>query len=113
MLSIYDPYEEVFEYIPFYQAPLRHLASELLPEFGIRSEEELEQNLEKAFEVCLAMHIPIKEHFKKVFLYTDGQLYTDWLLSDMGSYLLLINGNTRNYYVARAQMYIINREKSA
>jgi len=110
MLSIYNSYDDIFEYIPFFQVPLRHLASELFDEFGIRDEEELDNNLKKAFEVCCTLHIPIKEHFKKVYLYAQGQIHTDWLLSDMASYLLLLNGNTRNHVVAKAQMYLVNKK---
>jgi len=51
------------------------------------------------------LHIPIKNHFRRVFLYSNTGLETDWLLSDLGAYLLLMNAGHRNYYTARAQLY--------
>ena len=105
MLSIYDPYEEVFFNIPAFRVPLRHLASELLDEFGISNEAEFEKIMEKAFDVCFTLDIPINVHFRKIFLYANDQLITDWLLSDLATYLLLMNGDVRNYKVAQAQVY--------
>jgi len=105
MLSIYDPYEDVFER-PLYNIPLRHMASELMKDFGFANTAELNDSLQRTFEVCLIMNIPITDHFKKVYLYANHDLTTDWLLSDLATYLLLMNGNNRNYNVARARMYI-------
>ncbi len=104
MLIVYDPYEEWTGSFDAEQVQLKHLAGELLQDIGIHDATELQQILERAFDVCCQVNLPIEQHFKKVFLFSDGQLITDWLLSDMASYLLLVNGDPRNYNVARAQL---------
>lgn len=106
MLSLYEPYEEFFEPNRIY-VPLIHLASELVDEYGYRETSDLEAALEQSFSVCIAMDININDHFKKVYVYRDNDIITDWLMSDLGSYLLLINGSTRNPVVAQARMYAI------
>ncbi len=111
MLSIYDPYDEVFYESPFREVPLVHLVSEIASELQWENEADQEANLKKAFDVCYHMHIPINRHFRKIFIFDAIGLTTDWLISDFGSYLLLINGNTQNYRVAKAQVYILDRDR--
>lgn len=108
MLSIYDPLEDVLYFERFRSVPLRHMASELMRDFDYDTTEELQQALNNAFEVCAIMHIPINVHFRKVYIYESNMLRTDWLLSDLGTYLLLINGNTHNPNVARARVAMLN-----
>ena len=107
-VNIYDHLDDIIDSERFSRIPLRHLASELMEEFWYNDENDLQNSLTQAFEVCCALNIPINLHFKKVYLYFDNSLKSDWLLSDLGSYLLLINGNTRNPNVARARLYLIS-----
>jgi hypothetical protein len=104
MIIVYDPYDDFTDYFPPPQVQLTHLASELVDAYGYK-EQELNYAIEHAFNVCLALDIPIEFHFKRVYLDIDHQLTTDWMLSDLGSYLLLISGNSHNPNVARARMY--------
>jgi len=106
MLSLYEPYEEFFDTRRLLFVPLKHLASELSEEYGYTEKEDLENALEQAFELCLALDIPIDIHFKKVYISKGNNLFTDWLLSDLGSYLLLINGSAGNPVVAQARLYV-------
>lgn len=104
MLRVFDHLDELTDTNFYRRVPLRHLASELVEEFGYKREEDLLLAMNEAFNLCMVMHIPINLHFRKVYLYEKGGLITDWMLSDFGSYLLLVNGNTSNPYVARARV---------
>ena len=105
-LSRYDPYEDFFDAGSAQAAPLGYLASEVAVAYGYLDKAEMDKALDEAFEVCLLLDIPISAHFKKVYIFRDGGLVTDWLMSGLGSYLLLINGNSRNPAVARARLYV-------
>ena len=113
MLRKYDPTgdflaeEAILQHL---RAPLRHLASELMEELGYHSEADLEHALARTFDVCTALHIYIPHHFRQVYVFsTEEGLQTDWQLTDLGSYLLLVNGNSRNPRVARAQLHFLKR----
>src|SRR5216684_5413284 len=106
LLSLYDPYEDFFDSDKYHTVPLPCLASELATAYGFTDKADLEHALNEAFEVCLLTGIPIREHFKRVYLCENDCLVTDWLLSELGSYLLLINGNARNPAVAKARVYV-------
>lgn len=110
MLSIYDPLEDLMAAARFREVPLRHLASELKKEFGYQSDEELQNAIHNAFEVCCLLDIPISLHFRNVYIYEGNELRTDWLLSDLGSYLLLINGDAHNLNVAKARLYLVSMQ---
>ena len=111
MLSIYDPYDDVPGYLLKARVALNHLASELGREYGFENDAALQLALAHALDVCRMLHIPIRAHFMRVFLYGNTGLETDWLLSDLGAYLLLMNAGHRNYYIARAQLYPFFRSK--
>jgi hypothetical protein len=108
MLIVYDPYDDFAGYNQQPQVPLTHLASELVEAYGYHGQ-ELNAAMEHAFNVCLALHIPIEFHFRRVYLAGNHQLATDWMLSDLGSYLLLMSGNSHNPNVARARLYACTR----
>ena len=112
MLKIYDPLDDYLEEDRiniFLRKPLRHLASELMEEMGYHTEDDFKKALDRTFEVCCTMHIPIQLHFRQVFVYDEQGIHPDWQLTDLGSYLLLVNGSSRNDRVALAQLYFLKR----
>lgn len=108
MLNIYEPIDNNWQTSFLRHVPLRHMASELVEEFGYKDAEELQQAMDSAFEVCYLLHIPIDLHFRKVYVYSNNTLGTDWLLSDLGTYLLLINGDVHNPNVAKARIAMVS-----
>src|SRR5436853_7393617 len=110
MLKIYDYLDELLEddyRRSMNPIPLRHLASDVMDQLGYCNEGDLHNALMRAFEVCCSLHIPISENFKKVYRYKDNLVEIDWQISDLGCYLLLINGNSCNPNVAKAQLRAI------
>ena len=108
-LRVYDPIEDYLdrEHIRGYvEVPLRCLASHVAEELDL-DEEDLSRAMQRTFDVCCHMHIDIRRHFRQVYISDEQGMRTDWLMSDLGSYLLLINGSTANPHVARAQVYFL------
>lgn len=107
-----DDYLEEEQLRAYLRRPLRYLASELMDEMGYHTEQDLEQAISRAFELCCALHINIPMHFRKVFVFDPQGIHTDWQLTDVATYLLLVNGNSRNPRVAEAQLFILrSRER--
>lgn len=107
MLKIYDPLDGIFADIQLHRIShiqLNHLASELMDDFGYQDEKDLHIALMRTFEICCALKIPINQHFKKIYRSQEDTLVIDWQLSDFASCLLLLNGNSRNPNVAKAQL---------
>ena len=115
MLKKWEPLDDYLEeemLRAYLRMPLRHMASQLMDEMGYHTEKDLEQALSRAFEVCCSMHINIPQHFRRVYLFDEEGLHTDWQLSDLASYLLLVNGNSCNPRVAAAQLYYAKVQSS-
>ncbi len=113
MLKKWEPLDDYLEaeaLRAYLRLPLRHLASELMDELGYHTESDFEQALTRTFEVCCTMHINISHHFRKVYVHGAGGVHPDWQLTDLGSYLLLVNGNSRNERVAHAQLYFLRKK---
>ena len=112
MLKKWEPLEDYLEeesLRAFMRLPLRHLASELMEQMGYHTGHDFEEALTRTFEVCCTMHINIPQHFRRVYVQSDSGLQSDWQLTDLGSYLLMVNGNSRNERVAHAQLYFLRK----
>jgi hypothetical protein len=85
---------------------LTHYASWLL-EKGLHDETELEEALTKAITALRAANLPATRHFKKIFICCSGELKRDWLVSDLGLRLIMMNADVSNPVVARLQIEIL------
>lgn len=86
---------------------LIHYASCLL-EKGLPDEDELELALQKAITAITAARLPVHCHFRKIFVSSDHDLKTDWLVSELGLRLILMNANVLNPVVARWQVKVLS-----
>jgi hypothetical protein len=114
MLKKYDHLDEYLDHEHIrarFEIPQRCLASHLMEELEL-NEEELHAAMQRTFDVCCLMDIEIRQHFRQVYISDASGTRTDWLMSDFGSYLLLINGQTTNPNVARAQVYFLKKQMS-
>jgi hypothetical protein len=85
---------------------LTHYASCLL-EKGLHDEAELQFALKKAVTALSTAHLPATHHFKKVFICVGSELKSDWLVSDLGLKLILMNADVSNPVVARLQIEVL------
>ena len=84
---------------------LTHYASYLL-EKCFHDQYELEQSLQKAAIALKAANEPVSHHFRIVFLSGD-ELTQDWMISDLGLRLMLINADPSNPVVARLLLKMV------
>ena len=107
MLKLYDPLEEYLnEFIRQNNvAPLPYYASEIIESLGLYEEEELYAAVNRALNICAALHIPIHSNFRTIYRYNGNDLITDWKISDLACYLIAINANPSNTKVAEAQLF--------
>jgi len=83
-------------------------ASELMENLDV-PEEELDIAIERAFKACASLNISIKQNFKSVFRTCDDHLVTDWKLSPLACYLIVINADPANQRVARMQVHFATK----
>lgn len=83
-------------------------ASELMEQLNA-SEEELDVAVERAFKACASLNISIKQNFKSVFRTCEDHLVTDWKLSALACYLIVINADPANERVARMQVHFATK----
>lgn len=90
---------------------LKHYASDVAREAEFVSDEELENAVKKSMQVCRAMQIPIKEHFRLLVKSTPYGSEYDWKISDLGYALIYLNGNGDNPHVAEMQLHLLKKMK--
>ena len=109
MLKIYDYLDEVLSTQQIRQTQhrqrLMYYASEIMERMGETSATDFSETLFRTMKICSALDIPINDNFKKIYRYDGEKMITDWRLSSLASYLLLLNGNPMNPSVAKAQMF--------
>jgi hypothetical protein len=86
-------------------------ASDLAEQLRI-SEGALDEATERAFKACAALSISIRDNFKSVFRTCDDHLVTDWKLSALACYLIVINADPANQKVARMQVHFATKNFS-
>lgn len=92
------------------EQPVKYIcyASELTERLEI-SEEELDAATERAFKACTSLGISTRQNFKSVFRTCDDHLVTDWKLSPLACYLIVINADPANQRVARMQVHFATK----
>ena len=88
---------------------LRHYASDLFPELEMDDEIAFNESLIRARQVCSTLHIPLNDHFKKVYRFSHGNVYCDYKLSNTAYILVSINGDVSRKNVARIQVELIRK----
>jgi hypothetical protein len=108
MLKIYDPFGELeilHQIENMMSGSCKFYASELVEALELESYEDLEEAVIAAERACMALDIPIKYNFRKIFRVDENGIYEDWKLSHLACYLITINSDPGNPSVARAQMF--------
>lgn len=105
MLKQFDKPDNTIILMEEQQIPLKYIcyASELTDKLKI-SEDDFDEAIERAFSACVSLNIPIKNNFKSVYRSFESYLVTDWKLSSLACYLIVINADPANASVARVQL---------
>ncbi|MBV4358057.1 hypothetical protein [Pinibacter aurantiacus] len=113
MLKIYDYLDEVLhteELIPEKSPELSYSIHEVMDQLGYKEESSYSEPLERTLKACMALGIPIKENFRKVYCFANGKMELDLRLSAIACYLFMINCNPNNPLVAKAQLLFMLRK---
>jgi DNA-damage-inducible protein D len=115
MLKLYDYLETMLEERRNHEwnseRRLDHFASEVMEMLSIRDEEEIAASIARAIRACDALHIPPAINFKKIYRSDGERMMTDWKISPLACYLVIVNCDPRHECVARAQLFFaVNRD---
>ena len=82
-----------------------------LADMGFATHAEISAAVERAIRVCSHNGLPIKEHFKPIYIadYNSHTVSRDWKLSKLAYTLVMINGTCDNPMVGRLQLEILNK----
>jgi hypothetical protein len=101
---------EIFS--PLGEMDLLYYASDIMEKLGCEEEEEIDSAIQRVVQVCQSLNIPMKRNFKRIYRYDGKKMTTDWKLSSLACYLLMINGNPCNPNVAKAQLFFAIRDSN-
>lgn len=89
---------------------LNYFVSDVMASLKIKNFEEIEMALNRTFSVCNSLQISKVQNFKKIYRFDGKNLHIDWKISSLACYLIIINCNPSNEFVARAQLHFaLNR----
>ena len=113
MLKLYDYLDDKmvqqFEY-QYQQTKLQHFASEVMETLDIDDETEIASSISRAILACASLNISIKNNFKKMFRFDGNNMVTDYKISSLATYLIIINCNPMHVHVAKAQLFFAMRK---
>ncbi|MBE0648870.1 MAG: hypothetical protein IH596_13955 [Bacteroidales bacterium] len=85
---------------------LRYLSCDLLENLEMSDEHLLDSAIERAFNVCVALSIPTRQHFRRVFIIKQNGIHQGWKLSALGCYLTILNEDPSHPMVAQFQAFL-------
>ena len=89
---------------------LNYFVSDVMSNLNIKDAIEIEVSLNRTFDACDTLHISKLQNFKKIYRFDGKNLHVDWKISSLACYLIIINCNPTNEFVARAQLHFaLNR----
>lgn len=108
MLKLYDYLEDMMEehnHQWFYETRLRYFAHDVLEMLEVTDQLEAAYSLNRTFQACKTLGIPLDKNFKRVYRFNGKDLIEDYKISPFACYLLIINCNPSHESVAKAQLY--------
>lgn len=94
---------------PLGDIDLLYYASDIMEKLGCEKDEEIDDAIQRVVQVCQSLNIPLKRNFRRIYRYDGFKMSTDWKISPLACYLLMINGNPCNPNVAKAQIFFATR----
>ena len=91
---------------------LKYFVHDIMNNLNIDDVLEINLAVKRTFDACKILRISKNDNFKKVYRYDGKNLHIDYKISALACYLIIINCNPMNEFVARAQLhYAMNRFK--
>jgi hypothetical protein len=87
---------------------LTHYAGRLIGK-AMKNAEDLETALAKSITAVAAAHLPAAHHFRRVYVSDVTGIRTDWLVSDLGLRMLILNADVSNPLVAQLLVNLLSK----
>lgn len=84
---------------------LKYFVSDIMSDLNINDANEIEFSLNRAFAACSILNISKHLNFKKIYRFDGENLHIDWKISSLACYLIIVNCNPSNEFVALAQLH--------
>jgi DNA-damage-inducible protein D len=113
MLVLYDPFRDFFLKELLDEAisnQCKYYSTTLMEFLDYDKFELFEEVIRTAKKACVNLNIPIKQHFKTVYICDKDNLYIDYCLSPFACYLITMNADPSYPRVAEAQLNFIYRK---
>ncbi len=92
---------------------LNYFVRDIMNNLNINDTKEIDLAVKRSFDACKILRISKNDNFKKVYRFDGQNLHIDYKISALACYLIIINCNPTNEFVARAQLhYAINRYRN-
>ncbi|MFH1295650.1 MAG: hypothetical protein ABIJ04_00040 [Bacteroidota bacterium] len=85
---------------------LRYLSCDLLERLMMEDEHLLDDAIERAINACIALSIPSRKHFRRIFIIKQNGIHRGWRLSAFGCYLTVVNEDPSHPMVAQFQTFL-------
>lgn len=82
---------------------LRFLSCDLVERLRMEDEHRLDDAIERAISACIALSIPSRRHFRRIFIIRQDGIHRGWRLSLLGCYLTVLNEDPSHPMVAQFQ----------
>jgi|SRR6218665_222134 len=109
MLKLYDYLENIAAERKsrqwYAESRLNYFLTDIMKALEISNTKEINAALNRVFHACATLRISFSENFKRVYRHNEGKLISDWKLSPLACYLVIINCDPNHENVAKAQLY--------
>jgi hypothetical protein len=83
---------------------------DLMESLGYNNFDTFEIAIESAKKACYSLDIPLRYHFKTVFIDDGKSIHKEYLFSHLACYLITMNADSSFPAVARAKLYFLNKK---
>lgn len=108
MLKLYDYLDAILQsgkLDPFFENDQLFFANDVFELLGIIDEIHKKSSIRRALQSCVTLSIPLNRNFKHVYRFENSGLISDWQVSALGCYLVIINCDPKYEKVAKAQLF--------
>lgn len=92
------------------EAQLIHTSFQLKNALQLEDADEVDQAIQKSIRIFQQLNITVSPHFQQVYCAHSNCIRIDWRLSSFAYLLVLINCNSDNFMVAKAQIELIRNK---
>jgi hypothetical protein len=97
-----DSFEELTR-----ELSLVYYASDAAEKMQFSSQDEFQDAVKRAMEICLYAGLSVRMNFKQIYKCSPDGVTYDWRLSALGFQLVCLNGSSENPFTARMQINLL------